>query len=607
MNTRVVRRLYFYAAAFIGLQVFAAGLRGGIALVLERIFAPTAVGSADLDVGRLSSGIALLVVGLPLWAAHWWAAQRGLAALDEQRSTLRRLYGYAVLLIAMLGILFAVRTLIRALLRSGALAPEVGELVAAVAAIIVDGAIWVYHWGVLRSDRDVAEAVGGPATLRRWYLAIVQAVSLGLASYAAADLLSQLVKLLVVPAAVGSPLVREPIASLLAGLAIWLPHHIWGQRLLREQTPLVADEAESVLRQVYAALVVTIASLASLGGLVVLLSELLLALFGGRNWADLVRDNTGALASVLVGLPLWRYHRALLASEARRSTSPARNATARRIIGYLTAAIGLMTLFFGLGGLLSTLLRMVLAPAALGGGWRDALSFNLALALVALPVFALAAAVTERRARASSEEERTLARRIYLYAALLFGIVVTIGAAVALLRIVIAAALGATSGGDVAGAARWLGYALIGGAIAAYYLSLVRRVAATREEGPALVLAVVAGDPLGARLVAAFSRDLPRTSLRRADPSDHPSLAAAISGADLLIVSLAALLDPAVAQLSAGFQGPRLVLPGQTAGYTVAGAETDEALVRDAVRWVREQEQPAPRGALEQPLPAAGG
>src|SRR4051812_17000233 len=107
MNTLVVRRLYFYVAAFIGLQVLAAGLRMVIAVVLERAFWPGAVTGADFNVTRLSFSVALLVVGLPLWAIHWYLIQRGQTRAEEQQSVLRRLYGYAVLLVAMLSLLFA--------------------------------------------------------------------------------------------------------------------------------------------------------------------------------------------------------------------------------------------------------------------------------------------------------------------------------------------------------------------------------------------------------------------------------------------------------------------------------------------------------------------
>ena len=63
-----------------------------------------------------------------------------------------------------------------------------------------------------------------------------------------------------------------------------------------------------------------------------------------------------------------------LAAEAQADRSPERGATAQRVFEYLMAAVGLAASFFGLGGLLATLARIVLAPDALGSGWRDPLS-----------------------------------------------------------------------------------------------------------------------------------------------------------------------------------------------------------------------------------------
>lgn len=608
MTTVVVRRLYLYAAAFIGLQILAGGLRMVVGVSLERLFWPGAITSAQLDISLLSFSVALLVVGAPLWAVHWFVIQRGRSRPEEQHAALRRLYGYAVLLVAMLGLLFAARTLVIGLLGAAPADGAPSTIAGALAAFAVDALIWLYHWRVFGVDRALVETAGGPATLRRWYLVIVQAFGLGMASYAAADLLHQLLRL-----GLSSPIgdaggARTAVASLIAGLAVWLPHHLWGQRLPRQPAPLRVDEARSTLRQVYAALVVTTAAVATLGGLGVLLAAALLALFGGAAWSSVLQDHTQALATALIALPLWRYHQALIRREAGLSENAARTATARRLIDYLTAAIGLGALFFGLGGLLSTLLRLGLAPDALGSGWRDALSFNLALAIIALPVYLAAARSAERRASGAPAEARTLARRVYLYAALLFGVIALIVAVVALLRIVIASILGAAEPNSLAEAGRWLGYAVIGAVIAAYHLSLLRRVGASRETGAGLTVAILADEGLRALLGEAFKRELPAAALHLADPADRAGVARALADAGLVIVSLAAALDDEAGAAVRAFHGRRLLLATAAPGYELAGAQDDPpTLARETVRRVREglqapaQTEPA---APPAPLPA---
>lgn len=599
MTTQTVRRFYFYAAAFIGLQILAAGLRALIAVLLEYVFWSTSIGDPQQEIGRLSFSVAMLVVGLALWALHWTFVQRGRARVEEQRSTLRRLYLYAVLLIAAISLMFAGRTLLSGLFQATTTGP--GELAQAIASVLINGAIWFYHWRVATGDRLVIEATGGPATLRRWYLVLVQAFGLSIAAYAAVDILHQLIMLLWEPPIGASTIPRISIAGLIAGLALWLPHHLWGQRLIRDQSPLRADEARSVLRQVYAAFAITFSAVAALGGLYVILGAALLAMLGSTDWSSVLREHPTAAATIIVALPLWHFHRVLLAEQARLTGLAASIETAQRIIGYLTAAIGLVALFFGLGGLLSTLLRLLLAPAALGLGWREPLSANLALSITALPVYALAARKVEQLAHSSPIEERTLARRVYLYAALLFGIITTIVAVVQLLRLILAAVLGLVEPDFGVEIGRWLGYTAIGAAIGFSHLLLVRRIGGAPEAGASLTLAVVSEEERRASLGASLGKELPEATLHIVTLGQPTELAAALQDADAVIMTLAAALDRGTADALTGFKGQRLLLATPTPDYTVVGSgRNDDALVRDAVRRL----QPTPPHDTP-PAPAA--
>lgn len=73
MSAIVVRRSYFYAAALLGLQLFAVGLSDLFGVLLERLLAPAVIGTPELAALRLSLSVALVLVGLPLWAIHWSA------------------------------------------------------------------------------------------------------------------------------------------------------------------------------------------------------------------------------------------------------------------------------------------------------------------------------------------------------------------------------------------------------------------------------------------------------------------------------------------------------------------------------------------------------
>ncbi|HEX6290369.1 MAG TPA: DUF5671 domain-containing protein [Herpetosiphonaceae bacterium] len=597
MATQVVRRLYIYAAAFLGLQLAAWGARRIIGALLAQMFEPTALSGIAQEsfVYVLSQSVALLIVGLPLWLGHWYWAQRMQSRPEEQHSALRRLYGYAVLLIAMLGLFGAIRQLLAALFGVQEPFTGAGRASPAIGSLAVWAVVWRYHWRIFSADRPLVEATGATATLRRWYLVLVQAVGLGVASYGAVDLLHALFQSSI-EAPIGRNAITAALPSLIAGLLIWLPHHLWSRSLILEQTPLRADETRSTLRQVYAALVITIAAVAALGGMTVLLYAVLLATLGGSAWRAVLVEHTQALATIIIACGLWWYHRRQLADEARLSEVEMRVDTARRVNSYLTTAIGLGALFFGIGGLISTLLRLALAPDTLGTGWTEPLSMYLALSIVALPVYGLTARSIERRVGRSPVEERTLSRRIYLYAALLFGIVAAIVTGVMLLQLLLSALLGAAEAGLAASIARWLGYTLVGAAMTAYYTLLLRRSSAARADtGAGLTIAVIADEALRQTVATTFERELPGATLRVVGPGEPAIIGEALSAADVLVVALQAALDGATAEALRGFGGRRLLLATSVPSYELIGAHKDAAaIVRDAARTLRSSLRSAP-------------
>ena len=70
------------------------------------------------------------------------------------------------------------------------------------------------YWRVFSADRATVEPAEGTATLRRWYLLLVQVSSLSLASVAAIILIHQLLQLSLVPALDARVVIGEPLAML---------------------------------------------------------------------------------------------------------------------------------------------------------------------------------------------------------------------------------------------------------------------------------------------------------------------------------------------------------------------------------------------------------
>jgi hypothetical protein len=581
MAIQVARRLYLYVAAFIGLQMLAAGASGLLAFIVERWLGGPPVG-AEGTVLRLAGTVALVVVGTPLWIGHWLVIRGDSARPEGQASLLRRLYLYAVLLVAALSALTSSREALALALRQDI--ATLG-LVASLATALVSSVVWVAHWRVARADRPQVERSGPNATLRRWYLFLMLWASLGLAAFGAGALISTLLQRFVFGQTLLTWQVTESTATLVVGLSFWLAHELWSRRLVRVPGPLRADELASSLRQVYLALVIVATLIASLTGLTALLAAAFRLLWGLETWPGAFAGQTTAAAALAVALPVLFYHREQMVLMARLSGAEERVGTAQRLISYLIAAVSLVALYFGLSGLIATLLRSWAGAEVIGGVAREALSWYVATTIVTLPVYGLASRWSERLARSSAEEERAVSRRIYLYAGLLFGVIAGVVALTQFIRLLLVTLLGQGGPGVVAQINELAGYAVLGAAIAVAYAAGLRRAGAARGAlGAGWRVGIVAGEPLRQNLVAALGNELPGATLIACDECEAPERRASLAGADLLILSLAAWADPALASLSA----PRLLLAAAPPDVTLVGARRDgPALAREAARKAR--------------------
>ncbi len=578
MTTHTVRRLYTYLAACIGLYMLSGGASVLCTLLGERWLGGAPIGAAEMTALRMGGAAALIAVGAPLWGGHWLLARRDARQPDGQRSALRRLYAYAVLLVATIVALLGLQEGLSLALEGQGPQALLSPLVDA----SVAGVVWLAHWRIFCADRDLVEGSGPNATLRRWYLALALWASLAMLSFGAGVLIHAMLQHFVFAAAGTARQLALPAAALISGLALWLPHELWSRRLIRRPGPLQADELGATLRQVFAALVIVSSLVAALTGLTALLAAGLQAGLGVAGWAGAFARETRGLAALAVGLPILLYYREQLAVTARLSGAAERVDTARRVISYLINAVSLAALYFGLGGLLGTLLRLWLGSFSLGGAWRTPLSWYTALTLVALPVYGLASWRSEGLARASADEERVLSRRIYLYAALLFGLIAGVVTATQLVQLLVVTLLGQGERGAAGEIGRLVGYTALGiSIVASYGLMLARAGAARGSAGSGRTIALVADEPLRQALRAAMSHELPGAAIIDLGPADSPERRAALAAADVLVIPLAVLSDPTLAS----FRGPRLLLATPLEGVTLVGARrAGPALAREAAR-----------------------
>ncbi len=581
MTTRIVRRLYLYIAALIGLQMMANGISDLATLLVERWFGGEVIGAADIAAVRLGGSVALTAVGLALWISHWMLAQRDAAQPEGQRSALRRLYLYALLFIALATILTGMQTLLNQILEGQISFAIIRPLVS----VIVSSAIWAVHWQIVSSDRPSVEVSGANGTLRRWYLALGLWVSLAMLSFGAGILMHALLQRFVFNVVGNIRQLALPTSVLISGLAAWLPHEIWSRRLIRLASPLQADELNAALRQVFIAIVMASSLVAALTGLTALISAGMRAAFGVASWNAAFAAETRGVAAVIVALPLLFYYRTQLNVTAQLSGAGERISMARRLVAYLVSAISLVALYFGLGGLLGTLLRLWLGPDTIGSAWLTTLSWYAATTIVTLPVYIVASLQSETLASIDPEEERVLSRRIYLYAGLLFGVIATVITATLLLRLLVVVTFGEGSAGTTSEIVRMLWYTSLGGAICATYALLLRRAGRARgTTGAGRQIVIVAPEALSRALEAALAHELPGAKVASFAEQDSPERRVALADADMLLMGLTALSDTTLTN----FRGQRLLLTTPLDGVTLVGArQSGSALAREAARVAR--------------------
>ena len=405
-----VRRFFQYLL-LLGLLVAAAS---GVSGLLARVLDP---GTTLLrDDGALALQLTFTLIALPLWGAlAWWTGRRTRQDPDETRSVGWAAYltlaGLVSLVVAMVGWRATLAALV------GTEDYRAGQLSMA----LVWTLVWAGHrwWGRrtpeghLRTERLLGTLVG-----------------LGTAATGAVLVLSPALRELL-------GLTRESLVGgttrtildgavvLVVGAAAWAACWLVGTVRGARTTGWLALV---LLAGVAGGLLAAVVAVSVLG------YDVLVWLVGdprARTAPEHFAAAPGLLATTLVGLGVWWYHREVL--DAGRQ--PGRTEV-RRVYEYVLAAVGLLAASAGLVMVLVTIVEAVAAGPDLvvGGSALNALLASLVLLAVGLPVWWWHWRQAQHaRATAPADELASPTRRTYLL--VLFG-VMGVAAVVALLSLV---------------------------------------------------------------------------------------------------------------------------------------------------------------------------
>jgi hypothetical protein len=328
--------------------------------------------------------IAVIIVGLPIFVAHWlWAQRSARRDPEERESWVRYLYLYGMMASFLASfaansfhLLDGVLSLIFGITRRGFSPTQL--IFQNLIAMIVLALLWFYHQRVLAEDIRTAQAEEAAALMRRLYVYGFSAAGLTLMTLAFVRLLAWPMFQIGPGVLSTTPPARE-IARLLVGVVLWLVFWRWAERLFHSAAPA---ERESVLRKVYLYAVVFIAVLVAVGSATAILAGLFRRLLNLPSRGDIRTP-----LSIIVGMiAVWAYHAHVLRVDARAAGEALRESGVRRVYLYLMAAIGLAAVLVGLAGDISVLIHSV-GRGLVGTGIKEELAWFTAVLIAGLPVW----------------------------------------------------------------------------------------------------------------------------------------------------------------------------------------------------------------------------
>ncbi len=572
---KTIRRLYFYAIAFISLEVVLWGIIG----LLRSIFdADNVVDNAQ----ALAQALSLILVGVPIFLFHWLWAQRASAKDDEEKTaSLRAIFLYGVLLGTLIPavqnfLAFINRTFLTTanLYSYRAIVGGSQTWVDNLIAIAINLLIAAYFWNILKAEWRTLPETENFAEVRRLYRFIWVLYGLLMVIYGAQQALDFAFTLPVsVLGEIGRGTAVNAISLLVVGSPIW--YFSW--RILQDALPDSA-ERESLLR-------LGILYLLALSGVIIVLTA------GGNLFYMLLNrllgeEMTGAQffqkigGPISIGLPfgvLWAYYGHWLSQQIGFEEQAPKRAGKNRIYFYILSLIGLVASFVGVASLLSFVIDLGLGNTYLSGsGFRQPLSGSLSTLAVGLPLWLM----TWRPMQANALEDgdngdharRSVIRKTYLYLVLFAAVIGGMVSAGGLVFTLINAALGGSTTNFADSILNFLQTLVLFVVLLLYHLSALRKDGAARadvleakQEGFKLIVLDNSDGKFGEAVKATFAKRAPKVPLTVLNVKD--GIPAEIK-ADAVILPGSLAVNPPenVAAWTSSFNGNRLIVPDEAAG-----------------------------------------
>jgi len=292
-NFTEVRRLYRYIWMLYGLLLTVFGAQQILRFLLD---IPGDV-LGDLGSGIAVNGVALLLVGTPIWAYSWWIIQTSLADPEEMGSTLRLGILYLLALGGVITVITAAFMVMNAVL-TWLLGADwtfqyfVQQIGGTISIGVPLGLVWAYYGYWLKRH---IEAVGNrirQAALIRLYNYVLSLIGLVVAFAGVTSLFRFIIDMVTGPGILMTDSMRGTLASsmssILVGLPLWLL--MWrpmqAEALTQGET---GDHARrSVLRKTYLYLILFVSVIGGMATAVGLVYQLIRVVLSGDTGSDFI-------------------------------------------------------------------------------------------------------------------------------------------------------------------------------------------------------------------------------------------------------------------------------------------------------------------------------
>ena len=579
-----IRRWYIYLVSLVSLQALA----WGIISLLWNIFVYGRRAGIAIETDSLSWQIAVIIVTLPVFLAHWlWGQRLAQRDSEERNAWVRSLYLYVVIASFLVPIVINGYSLLELLFQQilnieprysySRLTPGNRTLLHLIP-IIVLTTLWFYHHRLAATDSHPAAPT---KTARRWYIFGFAAAGLTMATIGSIALLRWLLMQIGADSDVINRFTYLPseLSRLLIGISLWLIFWQWAQRLFATKN---VEEQASTLRKFYLYLVIFMMALTAVSATTTIFANIIRRLLSLPSSGD-IRE---AIAVIAVTASLWFYHARVLQQDIQASQEQPKQATIRRLYWYLIAAIGLAAFLVGFGGLISVLIRSFSGPFITE--LREQLAWFTAALVAGLPVWLLPWRQAQTAATISGEvgndEREATTRKIYLYFYLFVATMTVLASAVYIVYRLVSLILGANTATNLGSElTHAIAYALIAVAVWFYHGSILRsdsRLTDTRLPPEALRVAIVdeVDGRLGHPLLTALHQALPFATLQsvgfQTDTPNGHTPETILAEAEL-IISPWPLAQSEQAYATAVSHSParKLLIPAHQEGWEWVGVE----------------------------------